>query len=176
MDTSKAQEIIKGRRVLIVDDERDVLETLIELLIACKVDAASSFEEAKNLLETNYYDVVVLDIMGVNGYELLKIANSKNVPALMLTAHALSKEDLKKSAEARCRASGVRTDLGNDSNARASTGGASSSIASLLIKSLAALSLDEATGVIRYFSILLQLINIADAPASAICAISPPSF
>jgi len=29
----------------------------------------------------------------------LKIANEHNIPALMLTAHALSKEDLKKSAE-----------------------------------------------------------------------------
>ncbi len=31
-----------------------------------------------------------------------------------------------------------------------------------LVKSLAALNLDEATGVIRYFSILLQLVNIAE--------------
>ena len=31
-----------------------------------------------------------------------------------------------------------------------------------LVKSLGALSLNEATGVIRYFSILLQLINIAE--------------
>jgi hypothetical protein len=37
--------------------------------------------------------------MGVDGYELLKIANSRNFPALMLTAHALSSEDLKRSAE-----------------------------------------------------------------------------
>jgi hypothetical protein len=36
--------------------------------------------------------------MGVKGYVLLKIANERNIPALMLTAHALSK-DLKKSAE-----------------------------------------------------------------------------
>ncbi len=95
----KAEKIIKGRRVLIVDDEKDVLDTLTDLLQVCKIDQASSFEEAKALLETEEYDVAVLDIMGVNGYKLLEIANSKKVAALMLTAHALSEADLKKSAE-----------------------------------------------------------------------------
>ena len=78
MDPSKAEKIIKGKRVLIVDDEKDVLDTLIDLLETCKIDAASSFEEAKGLLESNFYDVAVLDIMGVDGYKLLEIANSKN--------------------------------------------------------------------------------------------------
>lgn len=94
-----AKKIIEGKRVLIVDDEKDVLETLIDLLSDCKIDAASSFEEAKDLLEVNSYDIAVLDIMGVNGYELLKITREKKVPALMLTAHALSPENLKRSAE-----------------------------------------------------------------------------
>jgi DNA-binding NtrC family response regulator len=63
------------------------------------VDAASSFEEAKRLLETENYDIAVLDIMGVRGFELLEIANKRGIPALMLTAHALSEESLRKSAE-----------------------------------------------------------------------------
>jgi DNA-binding NtrC family response regulator len=93
-----ANKILKGKLVLIVDDEKDILDLLTELLSMARVDAASSFEEAKELLETNKYDIAVLDIMGVKGYELLKIANEHNIPALMLTAHALSKEDLVKSA------------------------------------------------------------------------------
>jgi DNA-binding NtrC family response regulator len=96
MDPKK---ILRGKRVLIVDDEEDILDTLTELLEVCKVDRASSFEEAKELLENNYYHVAVLDIMGVQGYELLKIAKERDIPALMLTAHALSKESLKKSFE-----------------------------------------------------------------------------
>lgn len=91
--------ILIGKRVLVVDDEEDILQLLTDLLDMCKIDTASSFEQAKELLENNYYDIAVLDIMGVKGYDLLKIANEKQVPALMLTAHALSKEDLKKSAE-----------------------------------------------------------------------------
>jgi DNA-binding response OmpR family regulator len=65
----------------------------------CKIDTASTFEEGKNLLEANDYDVAILDIMGVKGFELLRIASDRDVPALMLTAHALSEESLKKSAE-----------------------------------------------------------------------------
>jgi DNA-binding NtrC family response regulator len=91
--------LLKGKRVLIVDDEPDVLDILTELLTACMVDRASTFEGARELLETEYYDVVVLDIMGVKGFELLQIAKQKDIPALMLTAHALSKESLKKSAD-----------------------------------------------------------------------------
>ncbi|MFC1532628.1 response regulator [Thermodesulfobacteriota bacterium] len=96
MDTTK---ILEGKRVLAVDDEEDILSTLIELLDMCKIDSASSFEEGKSKLESETYDLAVLDIMGVEGFELLEIANKQKVPALMLTAHALSEESLKKSAE-----------------------------------------------------------------------------
>ena len=88
-----------GKRILIVDDEEDVLEALSELLHMCKIDTASSFEDAKNSLANNDYHVAILDIMGVNGFELLKIANSRNVPAIMLTAHGLSEGNLVKAAE-----------------------------------------------------------------------------
>jgi len=93
------EDILRGKRILIVDDEQDILDVLSELLSQAKIDAASSFEEGKRLLESVDYHVAVLDIMGVNGFELLRIANQRGIPALMLTAHALTKENLKKSAE-----------------------------------------------------------------------------
>lgn len=93
------EKVLRGKRVLIVDDEKDVLAFLTELLDMCKIDAASSFEEAKALLEADYYAAAVLDIMGVRGYDLLEIAKKKGTPVLMLTAHALSKSNLKKSFE-----------------------------------------------------------------------------
>ena len=96
MDPTK---ILKGKKILVVDDEPDVLEILIELLDMCRIDTASSFEEGKWLLENETYDITILDIMGVKGFELLKTANSRKIPALMLTAHGLSEESLKKSAE-----------------------------------------------------------------------------
>jgi DNA-binding NtrC family response regulator len=92
-------ELLQGKRVLIVDDEHDILDTLTELLSICMIDRASTFEEAKELLEKYSYDVVVLDIMGVKGFELLKIAKEKDFPTLMLTARSLNEDTLKKSAE-----------------------------------------------------------------------------
>ncbi len=96
MDTEKT---LRGKWILIVDDEQDILDLLTEMLDMCRIDTAASFEEARDLLEANPYVAAVLDIMGVKGYELLDIANQREIPALMLTAHALSKEDLKLSAE-----------------------------------------------------------------------------
>ncbi len=93
------EKYLKGKRVLIVDDEVDILDFLTELLSMCKVDRATSFGEAISLLENNPYEAAVLDIMGVRGYDLLETANQRGIPALMLTAHALTKSDLKKSFE-----------------------------------------------------------------------------
>jgi len=93
------REIISGKRVLIVDDEQDVLDTLSGLLDMCKLDTATTFEEGRDLLENNLYDVAILDIMGVKGFDLLAVAARRGIPALMLTAHALSEENIKKSAE-----------------------------------------------------------------------------
>ncbi|MFU8769609.1 MAG: response regulator [Desulfotignum sp.] len=96
MDAAK---IILGKRVLIVDDEKDVLDSLTELLNLCKIDTATSFDKAKELLGKNYYDIAILDIMGVDGFKLLEIAIENKIPALMLTANALTPESLKKSVE-----------------------------------------------------------------------------
>lgn len=99
METADPVRKIEGKRVLVVDDEKDILETLLELLSMCRLDAASTFEQAKELLDSKYYDVAVLDIMGVRGYELLEIAKKRGRPSLILTAHALSERHLLESAK-----------------------------------------------------------------------------
>jgi len=96
--------ILDGKKLLIVDDEPDVLETLKELLEMCQIDTATDFESAQKLLDQNRYDAAVLDIMGVKGYDLLDIANKKGIPALMLTAHALSPDNFAKSLLAGAKA------------------------------------------------------------------------
>ena len=58
-----AEELIRGRKLLIVDDEEDVLEELIELLDMCKIDTATTFEDGKTQLEDGKSDVAKLDIM-----------------------------------------------------------------------------------------------------------------
>ena len=67
------RDLLTGKRILIVDDEPDVLDSLADLLIECKVTKAANFEQAKDLLLNQYFDMAILDIMGVDGYELLKI-------------------------------------------------------------------------------------------------------
>lgn len=87
------ENLLEGKKVLIVDDEADVLESLEELLFMCDVSKASSFEEAKKMLETRDFDIAILDIMGVKGFDLLTLANKKEIMAVMLTANALSPEN-----------------------------------------------------------------------------------
>lgn len=88
-----SQDILKGKRILIVDDEEDILETLKELLNICDITTATSYQDAEELLDDQSFDMAIFDIMGVDGYKLLNIANEKDVPAVMLTAHALSTDD-----------------------------------------------------------------------------------
>lgn len=91
--------LLPNKRILIVDDEPDVLATLEELLPMCQVQKAGNYAEARKLLEEAYFDMAILDIMGVDGYELLEFAKDKNVIAVMLTAHALDIQNVKRSYE-----------------------------------------------------------------------------
>jgi CheY-like chemotaxis protein len=88
---------LENKKILIVDDEPDVLESLEELLDMSTTVRAQSFEEANRLLETQTFDIAILDIMGVDGYQLLETAHKKKVVAVMLTANALSPDHINKS-------------------------------------------------------------------------------
>ncbi|HVN97821.1 MAG TPA: response regulator [Syntrophorhabdaceae bacterium] len=95
------ESILSQKKLLLVDDEPDILAVLEkEILDACpdcKIEKAMNFADAAELLEANEYDLVVLDIMGVRGFDLLEIAVAKRCKVAMLTAHALNPEALKKS-------------------------------------------------------------------------------
>jgi len=95
--------MLDEKRILAVDDEPDVLKILEEEISAscpdCSVDKTTSYSTAVEMLESTNYDVVVLDIMGVRGFDLLDLAVKKKTRVAMLTAHALSPEALKKSVE-----------------------------------------------------------------------------
>lgn len=96
--------ILRGKHILLVDDEPDVLETLTGLLDMCEIDTAPNFEFAARLIGESDYDMAVFDIMGVRGYDLLELANQKGLPALMFTAHALNPDDFVKSIEGGAKA------------------------------------------------------------------------
>jgi CheY-like chemotaxis protein len=95
---------LKGKTILAVDDEPDVLATLEELLDICQVVKKTNYDEAAEYLNTGNPDLAILDIMGVDGFELLKLCVAKKIDAVMLTAHAFSIESLKKSLDLGARA------------------------------------------------------------------------
>jgi CheY-like chemotaxis protein len=88
---------LEDKIILVVDDEVDVLETVGEILDMCPLYKAKSYEEGVEYLRGYTIDIAILDIMGVNGFELLKRSVDKGIPTVMLTAHALTPEALKKS-------------------------------------------------------------------------------
>jgi CheY-like chemotaxis protein len=102
-----AESILKGKLILVVDDEPDVLEVLEDEILGacpnCKLDKATSYETAVEKLKSQPYDLVILDIMGVRGFDLLELAVHQNLPVAMLTAHALNPQALKRSFEMKAR-------------------------------------------------------------------------
>ncbi len=89
--------LMDGKKILLVDDEPDVLDTLEDLLSMCEVVKCTNYKAAKDYMENRDFDMAVLDIMGVEGYELLDIAVGRNITAVMLTAHAMSPANLVRS-------------------------------------------------------------------------------
>ena len=90
---------LKGKRILVVDDEQDILETIKELLEEARVDTARDYAGASQKIKTQPYDLAVLDIMGVNGLKLLEEAVQRGIPTVMLTAHAISPDTLMESIQ-----------------------------------------------------------------------------
>jgi DNA-binding NtrC family response regulator len=94
--------ILNGTKILIVDDEPDVLVLVEEELNnACRqsvtIEKETTYGGAVKSLGSRSYDLVILDIMGVRGFDLLEVAVKRGFKVAMLTAHALSPEALKKS-------------------------------------------------------------------------------
>ena len=103
-----AKSILNGKRILAVDDEPDILDVLEEEILEaapkCKFEKATTYHEATRRLAFQVYDIVILDIMGIRGFELLNLSAKRNLTVAMLTAHALYPESLKRFIEMRARA------------------------------------------------------------------------
>jgi nucleotide-binding universal stress UspA family protein/CheY-like chemotaxis protein len=96
---SASRDLLRGRTVLVVDDEADVLDVLEEVLDMCIIEKAPDHDTALKYLKNNRYDFAILDIMGVDGFDLLKVTTAKGIPTVMLTAHAVTEESLSRSAK-----------------------------------------------------------------------------
>jgi DNA-binding response OmpR family regulator len=109
-------EILQDKLILAVDDEKDVLELIEEELSESAnitLHMATTFEKAQQYLVSYTYDLVILDIMGVRGFDLLQIASNAGFPVVMLTAHAFTPDALRKSIELGARAYLPKEKLGS---------------------------------------------------------------
>ena len=88
-------DLLKDKLLLVVDDEPDVLETVKEQLSVCVLHTAADYETAIQFLMGYTYDAVILDVMGVRGFDLLKVSVRRGFPTIILTAHAVTPDALK---------------------------------------------------------------------------------
>jgi DNA-binding NtrC family response regulator len=91
--------LLKGKHILAVDDEEDILESIIDILDESIIDSARDYESASKKIKAGKNDLVILDIMGVNGLQLLEESVDRGIPTVMLTAHALNPETLMESIQ-----------------------------------------------------------------------------
>ncbi len=96
---SGVKDILRDRKILVVDDMPDMLDHVAELLDMCVVHKAKDHETALKLLEKHRYDIAILDIMGVDGFSLLKQTVKNYIPTVMLTSNAITKDALNKAAK-----------------------------------------------------------------------------
>lgn len=85
-------------RVLFVDDEEELVSTLVERLEYRGIiaDYAINGNQAQEKLQHEKYNVIVVDLKlpGLSGEELIHIINKSypNLPVLMITGHGSGKD------------------------------------------------------------------------------------
>lgn len=88
------------KKVLIVDDEKDIVETIQFVLEAQGYSCITAFDGEKGLKKAKDKnpDLIILDVMmpNINGFKISRLlkfdAKYKNIPIIMLTARS-QKED-----------------------------------------------------------------------------------
>ena len=87
-------------RVLIVDDEEELVTTIAERLQirGIKAQTATDGETALKMIEANPPQVVVLDVMmpGMGGIEVLQRMNAQNlkIPIILLTGYGSTEQGM----------------------------------------------------------------------------------
>jgi len=86
-----------SRRILVADDEKDTSDFLKRTLErrGFKVSVSYDGVQAKTLLETNKFDVLLLDcnMPGTTGPELIALAREKNADTKIIVFSGYSAED-----------------------------------------------------------------------------------
>lgn len=102
------ESILKNKMILAVDDEPDFLtvmeEEILEACPECKFNKATTFEEAVKKIASSNYDMVILDVLAIQGYRLAELAIRRCLPVTLLAAYPLSPEVLEYSFRIKAQA------------------------------------------------------------------------
>mgnify|MGYP003606202364 CR=1 FL=1 len=90
------------KKILIVDDEKDIVETLKFILESEGYDCVVAYdgEEALSLAKNENPDLIVLDVMlpKINGYKVCRLlkfdSKYKHIPILMVTARTQAEDKI----------------------------------------------------------------------------------
>ena len=91
-----------SKRILIADDETDIVETLQFMLEVEGFECLTAYngEDALNLAKREMPDLLILDVMmpTINGYKVCRLlkfdAKYKNIPILMVTARSQEEDKM----------------------------------------------------------------------------------
>ena len=84
---------LTDKRILVVDDEWDVLESIYDHLSSARsLDITSDRDNALDCIANNPYDFAILDIMSDHGIELLEECVKKDIPAIILISATAPRE------------------------------------------------------------------------------------
>lgn len=96
----------KKDRILVIEDNKDVLGGILELLEYSGYKPTGSPEFSDKIFEqfkAGYYDLLILDIMlsGTDGRELAKrlksVSETKNIPIILISAYTNLEDTVKES-------------------------------------------------------------------------------
>ncbi len=89
---SEADPLLMGKKVLVVDDEDTIRETVCDILTpyGCETDSAADGESAMEKISQNRYDLVISDIKmpGATGYDVFAAARAacEDTAVILITA------------------------------------------------------------------------------------------
>jgi DNA-binding response OmpR family regulator len=91
---------METHKVLIVDDERDIVETIRFNLELANIECIEAYdgEEALSMAKNEHPDLILMDVMmpKMHGYKVVKLlkydSEYQHIPIIMLTARAQSRD------------------------------------------------------------------------------------
>ena len=108
---------MKNKKALAFDIQTDLLLTIEEEILnkcpECRLDIATTFEDARQLMLMFTYNLVIFDTATLPGSILVDLTLSRNIPVLVLSNDAMISEALRQFNVLRVKAFLQKKDINN---------------------------------------------------------------